>query len=139
MTKKLLIAGMILFLLSLLNGAAIPYFENPRMGLAAHTGGLLNGMVLIIFGLLWNHCHFTERAAKWCYGLSIFSMFAIWIGLLLAAIWGTSRSTPIAGAGFSGTSTQEAIVDIFLYSGSTAIIVASVMVIMGLWKEKNSK
>ncbi len=51
--RQLLIFGVLLFLFGLLNGAVIPYFTNPRMGLSAHLAGVQNGMVLLIFGLLW--------------------------------------------------------------------------------------
>ncbi len=44
---KLLIGGMILFILGLLTGVAVPGFTNPRMGLAAHLAGVQNPLVLL--------------------------------------------------------------------------------------------
>lgn len=136
MAKRLLISGMVLFLLGLLNGITIPFFENPRMGLSAHLAGVQNALVLLAFGLMWKYCNFSKRAETWCVRLSLYSMYSIWIALALAAIWGTSRATPIAGEGYSGLKWQELIVDILLYSGSIAIIIATVQIIIALIKSK---
>lgn len=134
--KSLLVGGAALFLLGLINGLAVPYFENPRMGLSAHLAGVQNALVLIAFGLMWKYLALSSKALKLCSMLSIYSMYSIWVSLVLAAAWGTSSATPIAGAGFMGSSTQELIVNILLYSGSLAIIVASVQVLLGLVNNK---
>ena len=128
----LLITGMSLFLLGLLNGVAIPFFQNPRMGLSAHLAGVQNALVLIAFGLLWKHLRLSSISLQWCSLLSIYSMYAIWFSLVLAALWGTSSATPIAGAGFSASHAKETIVNILLYTGSIAIIISSIQIIVGL-------
>ena len=134
--KSLLVGGAALFLLGLINGLAVPYFENPRMGLSAHLAGVQNALVLIAFGLMWKYLALSSKALKLCSMLSIYSMYSIWVSLVLAAVWGTSSATPIAGAGYVGNSTQELIVNVLLYSGSLAIIVASFLVLLGLVKNK---
>jgi hypothetical protein len=40
--RRLAFHGMLLFLLGLLMGAVVPAVANPRLGLSAHTGTLLN-------------------------------------------------------------------------------------------------
>ena len=107
-------------------------FTNSRMGLSAHLAGVQNGMVLLIFGLMWHHLKVGEVWRKLARWLSIFSMYAIWFGLLLAAVWGTSKSTPIAGAGYEGSETQELVVSALIQVGSGAIIVAVVIILLGL-------
>lgn len=139
MKKNLLIFGMVLFLLGLLNGAVIPLFENPRMGLSAHLAGVQNAFVLILFGLIWNYVALSRSMLRWCYWLSIYSMYSIWFSLVLAAMFGTSSATPIAGDGYIGSQYQELIVNIFLYSGSLAIIIASIQIIIGLIKNDEIK
>ena len=54
----------------------------------------------------------------------------------LAAVWGTSRSTPIAGAGHHAGSLREATVTTLLGGGSVAIVLAVALVLWGLctWK-----
>jgi len=53
-SKWLLFLGVLLFLLGLLIGLLIPMMTNPRMGLSAHLEGIMNGMFLVILGLIWN-------------------------------------------------------------------------------------
>jgi len=139
MMKKLLLHGMILFLLGLITGGLIGFFENPRMGLSAHLAGVQNALVLLIFGLMWKHLSFAKNHETVCYYLSLYSMYSIWIALCLAGIWGTSRSTPIAGKGFIGSHYQELIVDVLLYSGSLAILVASIQIIISLVKAASTE
>jgi hydroxylaminobenzene mutase len=43
---------MLLFLLGLLTGFAVQRFTNPRMGLAAHLEGVMNGTFLLALGVL---------------------------------------------------------------------------------------
>jgi (hydroxyamino)benzene mutase len=128
----LLVNGMLLFILGLLNGLVIPLFKNKRMGLSAHLAGVQSGMVLLLFGFLWVRLSLPEALLSASYWLSLYSMYAIWLALLLAAIWGSSRSTPIAGAGFEASKQQELIVKLLLVSGSLAIIAASGALLWGL-------
>lgn len=129
----LLVNGMLLFILGLLNGLMIPFFKNKRMGLSAHLAGVQSGMVLLLFGFLWARLSLPEILLSASYWLSLYSMYAIWLALLLAAIWGSSRSTPIAGAGFEASKQQELIVKLLLVSGSLAIIAASSALLWGLF------
>lgn len=124
--------GALLFVLGLVTGALVSTFTNSRMGLSAHLAGVQNGMVLLIFGLLWQRLNLSARAGRIAELSSIFSMYAIWAALLLAAIFGTSRVTPIAGAGFEGAAWQEALVAFLLYTGSAAILVGAGLVFHGL-------
>jgi hypothetical protein len=45
---------MFLFLLGLLVGFVEQEFRNPRMGLAAHLEGVMNGTFLVALGAIWN-------------------------------------------------------------------------------------
>ena len=131
-SHNLLIYGMLLFILGLINGAAIPYFKNSRMGLSSHLAGVQNAMVLLIFGLLWHKVFLNEVLLRVCYWLSLFSMYSIWLALVLSAIWGTSRSTPIAGTGYQATKDKELIVRLLLASGSIAIMITACALLYGL-------
>jgi len=122
--------GLFLFLLGLLSGFAVPALHNPRMGLAAHLEGVMNGLVLLVLGLAWPRFTLSGRASRGLFWLALYGTYVNWGSTLLAAHFGTSRSTPIAGAGFSGQPWQEALVDFGLISLSFAIVAAC---IMGLW------
>ena len=124
--------GALLFVLGLVNGALVSTLTNSRMGLSAHLAGVQNGMVLLIFGLVWQRLSLSRRAIRVAELSSIFSMYAIWGALLLAAAFGTSRVTPIAGAGFEGQLWQESIVAILLYTGSAGILLGAGLVFLGL-------
>jgi (hydroxyamino)benzene mutase len=136
MAQHLLFHGTLLFLLGLINGAVIPLFLNKRMGLSAHLAGVQNGLTLIAFGLVWPHA--TVPFAVVAYGSALISMYGIWFGLLLAAIWGTSRSTPIAGKGFAATSWKETLVTVIIQSTSAAAILATSLLLVGLYKNLDS-
>lgn len=64
-------------------------------------------------------------------------LYAIFISLLLAALWGTSRATPIAGAGHQASPLREVVVTVLLTGGSLAPAVAVALVLWGLcaWKD----
>jgi hydroxylaminobenzene mutase len=124
--------GALLFVLGLVNGGLVSVLTNSRMGLSAHLAGVQNGMVLLIFGLVWQRLSLSRRALRVAEQSSIFSLYAIWGALLLAAVFGTSRATPIAGAGFEGALWQEALVAVLLYAGSAGIIVGAGLVFWGL-------
>jgi hydroxylaminobenzene mutase len=51
--RRLIWHGMFLFLLGLLIGFAEGQVINPRMALAAHLEGLMNGTFLIALGAVW--------------------------------------------------------------------------------------
>jgi len=124
--------GMALFILGLLTGAAIPSMTNSRMGLSAHLAGVQNGIVVLLFGVVWPHLQLTtaqERIARWS---GLVGMYGVWAALLVAAVLGTSRSTPLAGAGYKGTPAQEAFVTAMIAVSSLGIFVASGLVLYGL-------
>jgi (hydroxyamino)benzene mutase len=136
MAQHLLFHGTLLFLFGLINGALIPLFLNKRMGLSAHLAGVQNGLALIAFGLIWPHADVPLPAVA--YWSSLYSMYGIWIGLVLAGVWGTSQSTPIAGKGYSASGLKEIIVTWIIKSGSVAAILATSLLVIGLYKNLDS-
>ena len=124
--------GALLFVLGLVTGGLVSTLTNSRMGLSAHLAGVQNGMVLLIFGLVWQRLRLSRRAIRVAELSSLFSMYAIWGALLLAAVFGTSRATPIAGGGFEGALWQEGLVAVLLYAGSAGIFLGAGLVFWGL-------
>jgi (hydroxyamino)benzene mutase len=45
--------SILLFSLGLVTGLLAPKLANPRMGLSSHLEGLMNGMFLVLLGLIW--------------------------------------------------------------------------------------
>src|SRR6266699_3136166 len=125
--------GVALFLLALFTGLAVPSLSNPRMALASHVEGLMNGMFLILLGLLWAKLVLSRPLLALTFWLAIYGTFANWLVTLLAAAWPAgSPMMPLAGRGHSGTAVQEAIVKGLLVSLSLATIGVCALVLFGL-------
>jgi (hydroxyamino)benzene mutase len=130
--QQLLISGTVLFLLGLLVGFALQALPNPRMGVTLHATGLQSGLALWALGLMWEHVALSAGAQRTTQVLAVMGLYAIFASLVLAAVWGTSRATPIAGAGHQASSLREAMVTVLLMGGSLAIVAAVVLVLWGL-------
>ncbi len=129
---RLLQLGALLFLLGLLVGFIVPSLTNPRMGLASHLEGVLNGMFLVMLGLLWPRLLLGARAATSLFWLAVYGSFANWATTLLAAFWGAGTRMPIAAGAHHGTTGQELAIEVLLATLSVAIVAASVLVLWGL-------
>ncbi len=130
--RRLLWHGVFLFLLGLLVGFAVPALRNPRMGLASHLEGVMNGTFLAVLGLAWRRFALAPRARVALFWLALYGTYANWAATLLAAALGTSRSTPIAGAGFAGKPWAENLVDFGLVSLSLAMVAVCGLALWGL-------
>ena len=109
-SRKLKMFGMFLFLLGLITGFLMMNIKNPKMGLAAHLEGVMNGTFLIAVGLIWNELKLNKNLKTAAYGTLIYGTFVNWLVTLLSAYFGTSKMTPLSGQGFTGTDLQENIV-----------------------------
>ena len=133
LSHKLVSYGITLFFLGLLTGSAIPVMRNPRMGLASHLEAGMNGMFLILLGLIWQRLRLSVGALQWGYALSLFGTYTNWITNLLAAIWGAgAEMLPIAGGGYQGVAWQEVLIRVGLVSLSVAMTAVCIIVLWGL-------
>lgn len=133
-SRRLLWHGVFLFLLGLLAGFAVPVLRNPRMGLSAHLEGVINGILLGVLGLAWHRFSLSTRARSTLFWLALYGTYVNWASTLLAALFGTSRRTPIAGAGFAAEPWQENLVDLGLISLSVAMVAVCLLALWGLRK-----
>lgn len=129
---RLLQLGILLFLLGLLVGFVIPALANPRMGLASHLEGLLNGLFLVVLALLWPRLALGPGAARALFWLALYGSYANWATTLLAASWGAGTRMPLAAGAHRGTASQELVIDALLGSLSVAIVTACLLVLWGL-------
>lgn len=132
MDTLLLQLGIGLFLLGLMTGFAIPKLKSPRMGLSGHLEGVLNGMFLVILGLLWGLLDLSETWLTITFWLAVYGTFANWLGVLLAAIWGAGSMMVIAGQGHQASARREGIVRFLLMTVSLAMVAVCVLVLAGL-------
>jgi hydroxylaminobenzene mutase len=130
--RRLLQLGIALFLLGLLTGFAVPLLTNPRMGLSSHLEGIMNGMFLIVLGLVWEKLKLGPVGLSVTFWLAVYGTFANWATTLLAAVWGAGSSMPIAAAGHQGTPVQEIIVNAGLWSLALSMVIVCSLVLWGL-------
>ena len=131
-SRRLIWYGMFLFLLGLLTGFVEPKFANPRMGLAAHLEGVMNGIFLVALGAAWAHVRLSPGLSSTAYWTALYGTYANWAVTSLAAILGTAALSPLTGAGHGGRPWQEAIVTVGFLSVSIAIVACSILVLWGL-------
>ncbi|HEV8640643.1 MAG TPA: hydrogenase [Methylomirabilota bacterium] len=129
--RTLVRAGFVLFLLALFTGVAIPAFLNQKMALAAHLTGVLNALVLIALGLAWGLVALGPVQARLTMGVFLYGTYVNWGTTCLAAAWGTSRLTPLSGAGYSAAPWKELVVQVLLLSLVLAMITGALLVVYG--------
>ncbi len=133
MQSVLFTLGLVLFLLGLLTGFAVPALKNPRMALSSHLEAVLNGMFLVLLGLLWPHINLPDALEITAVMLIVYSAYANWLAALLAAAWGAGRKlAPIAASGHEASAVKEGFVNFLLVSLSLSIVVGVGIVIVGL-------
>jgi|SRR5882672_89729 len=125
-------AGFVLFALALLTGLGVPVFLNPRMAVAAHLIGVLNALLLIALGLAWGFLAQSPTQARLTRLGFLYGAYAGWGTSCLAAALGTSRLTPLSGAGHSAAPWQESVVAGLQISVVLVILVAAVSVVYAL-------
>ena len=138
MNKNLLKFGFVLIFISFLTGAIIPLLKNPHLGVSAHLNAIIGGIILVILGIIFDKLNLTGTARKTMIWSWIYAVYTNWFTTLLGGIWGTSRLTPIAGAGFSGSEIQEIIVSVLLISLVLASFIGCLIVIWGLRGQDSS-
>lgn len=129
--RRLLWHGTFLFLLGLVTGLAIPSFTNPRMGLAAHLEGVMNGTFLLAIGAVWNEVTLAERARRLTFALLLYGTYANWAVTSLAATFGTGAMSPNTAAGRQGEPWQEMLVTGGFVTVGLAILAATVLLLWG--------
>lgn len=131
---RLLLLGAWLLLLGLLTGLVVPAVANPRLGLASHIEGVLNGMLLLILGLLWPRLALSARWRSVAAACAIYGTFANWASMLVAAVLDAGGQLTVAAEGRTGSPLAEGIVNFGLVSLTLAMLVAAITLIAGLRK-----
>jgi len=130
---RLIQVGVGLLLLAILLGLVIPQFAQPRVALSAHLVGLLQGILLLVLGLLWPRFHFTPVQSTLAFWLAVYQALAAFLSDVLAAAWAAGGSIiPMAAGAARGTMVQEAIVNVGLRSAGVALIAVLVLLLWGL-------
>lgn len=132
--RRLLQIGAVLFLAGLITGFAVAAVKNPRMGLAAHLEGVMNGTFLLALGAAWGHIRLGPVQEKVAFWSLAFGTTVNWLTTFLAAVWGTGRLTPIAGAGFAAREWQELIVSVGFITVGIWMLIGCTLVVFGVFR-----
>lgn len=130
---RLLQVGALLFLLGLAVGLAVPRFAIPRLGLSTHLLGIMQGMLLMVAGLVWPKLEVTPPLSRFGSGLAIYGCLAGWTANLCGAVWGAGSSMmPMAAGSARGSALQEGAIRVLLVSAALSLVAASVLMLWGL-------
>jgi hydroxylaminobenzene mutase len=130
---RLVQLGVLLLLLGLLVGFVVRAFAVPRLGLTAHVLGVIQGMLLMLFGLLWPRLKLKRTASVVGFWMAAYSCYASWAATVLAAAWGAGGSMmPIAAGQNHGSAAQEGIIAAGLVTSAIALIVVTGLILKGL-------
>lgn len=133
MQDLLLVLGLVLFLLGLLTGLAVPILKNPRMGVASHLQGMTNGPFLVAVGLMWPHVHLPHAWDVVAVVLLVYGTYANWLATQLGSLWGAGhRFAPGATGEHRAAAAQERVVDLLLITLAPAMVIATVLLIVGI-------
>jgi hydroxylaminobenzene mutase len=130
--RRLIWHGMFLFLLGLLTGFVEQKFVNPRMGLAAHLEGVMNGTFLVALGAVWAHVSLSPRLKLATYWCALYGAYVNWLTTTLAATFGAAALSPITSAGHSAQPWQEGLVTVLFISVGITTVATSLLVLWGL-------
>lgn len=131
-SRRLQWHGMALFLAGLLTGLAEQHFANPRMGLAAHLEGVLNGTFVLVVGVAWQELRLVQRLETIAFRGLLYGSYANWVVTTLAAAWGTVGMTPIASTGLGALRWQEVLVTGGFVSVGIAMLSSAGLILYGL-------
>ncbi len=129
----LLFFGILLFLFGLIIALFMPILANKRMGLSAHLEGIMNGIFLVILGLIWNKLVLTDKWLKITFWVAIYGSFANFVAVVIAAVTGAGKMMPLAG-GKEGTQVVEILISSLLISLSLAMIIVCILILIGLFR-----
>jgi hydroxylaminobenzene mutase len=135
-SKQLVWHGVILALLGSLTGFAPMIVRNPRMGLAAHLGGVMSALLLLALGAVWSAVRLSsgkERLAVW---LLLWAAYGNWAITLLASMTGAREFAPMAGAGYGAGVIVEKGTLLLITTVALSTLVGLSLVLSGLGKRE---
>ena len=113
----------------------------PRaIGLSVHLLGLLQGLFLMILGVVWPRLVVSPTTGRVAVFLVVYGCFAAWTANLLAGLWGAGNvMLPIAAGTARGTSFQETAISVALRTAAVSLIAAVGLVLWGLRRPRESQ
>jgi hydroxylaminobenzene mutase len=103
------------------------------MGLASHLEGVMNGMFLVILGLVWPRLGLSHAWLVVTFWLIEYAAYANWVATLLAAAWGAGAQMPIAAGTHKAAPRRERVIGFLLVSLALCVVAACVVILVGLF------
>lgn len=133
--SRLILHGMMLFVLGLITKLIMYLLINPRMAIASHLVALMAGLFLLLVGVLWDSMDLPRRVQGPASVLFLFSTYTAWGSMFVSALFGCSRSTPFASSGvFGAAQWQEDVTDTIYIAFFVSIVLSGFMMLWGLWR-----
>lgn len=137
MGRRLAFHGLLLFLLSMIEGMFVQKMAVPRMGLSAHVGGAMSGLFLMALAGIWSEIKLSPRMAASAFWTALLGFYVSSAGLLWAALFATHNSTPMNGAAQPASSLHEIITLVLTAGGGVLVLITCVMGLSGLARQKD--
>ncbi|MBZ9700138.1 MULTISPECIES: hypothetical protein [unclassified Mesorhizobium] len=130
---RLLQLGIALLLFSSVEGFAIPSLAAPRLGLSVHTLGALQGVLLLVLGLVWSRLNLGVAMSRIAFWFLIYSALAVLAAYVMASLWGAGNETmPLAAGAAHGSAFQEYAIKAIAYSSAPTGLIAFALILWGL-------
>lgn len=137
-SRQILIHGMVLVLVGLLWGFAVPGTPHPRLALGAHIQFVTNGMLFIVMALaLLTLPHRVELKSIWVMVLAAWLTWGMAMSEVANSWWGTIKTLSIAAsqAGATGGKPwQELVVTFTHLTAGLGLIIAWTLLMVGVLK-----
>lgn len=134
-SRLILIHGMLLVLVGLVWGLAVPATPHPRLALGAHIQLVTNGMLLIVLAtVLLTLQHSVGGKSVYVMVVSAWLTWSMALSEVANSWWGTTRMLPIAArqAGATrGQPWQELVVMASHLGAGAGLIVAWMLLVVG--------
>lgn len=134
-SRLILIHGMLLVLVGLVWGLAVPATPHPRLALGAHIQLVTNGMLLIVLAtVLLTLQHSVGGKSVYVMVVSAWLTWSMALSEVANSWWGTTRMLPIAArqAGATGGQPWQELVVMASHLGAGAgLIVAWMLLVVG--------
>ena len=135
--NRLIFLGLLLFLLGLTVGLFVQNMKNPRMALSAHLEGVMNGMFLMLLGLIWKRLLLSAILLNATFWLAVYGTFANLIAVIIAAITGIGKMMPIAG-GQEGAEITDGLISFLLISLALSMLAVCIITLIGFYRHMKS-
>ena len=132
--QKMMFHGILVFMIGLITGFFLysGLMRNPQIGVITHLEGVLNGMFLVILGLIWHRMKMTDKLQKRFVMIAIACVYINYFQALWGAVLGRSRATTLFPADRVPFPAETFILNVFLLSMSFGLIWCCIMVMIGL-------